>query len=66
MPMNNQDKLIRDIDTLRESIKTDWQDMAGRNLTAPQRRDIRKHIAWCINELNTLLLRLEFDGITDA
>lgn len=57
--MTSQEKLQRDIDTLRESIKLDWQDIATKQLSLTERKDIKQHIQWCSDELKSLYDRLE-------
>lgn len=57
--MTSQEKLQRDIDTLRESIKLDWQDIATNQLSANDKKGIKQHIQLCIDELKNLNERLE-------
>ncbi|MFA6163137.1 MAG: hypothetical protein WC685_06890 [Methylobacter sp.] len=57
--MTSQEKLKRAIDTLRESIKLDWQDLASKQLTTDERHGLRQHIEWCNSELKNLYERLE-------
>ena len=59
--MTSQEKLQRDIDTLRESIKLDWQDIATKQLSATERQGIRQHIQWCTDELKNLYEKLEIE-----
>jgi hypothetical protein len=49
--MTDKDKLLRDIDTLRESIRLDWVDLARLSLTQEERGGIRQHIELCFREL---------------
>lgn len=60
--MNEKEKLIRDIDTLRESIRLDWQEIGTKSLTDEEKQGIRQHIGWCQNELDNLLKRLDSIG----
>ena len=57
--MTEMDKLKRDIDTLRESIRLDWQELAQLALTADERQGIRDHIEICQEDLRDLLNRLD-------
>ena len=59
--MTSQEKLQRDIDTLRESIKLEWQDIATKQLSITERQDIKQHIQWCSDELKNLYERLEIE-----
>ena len=54
--MTNQEKLIRDIETLRESIHLNRED-ARRGLVRPV--DVIPHTAWCLQELEILHKQLE-------
>lgn len=56
--MNQKDKLLRDIETLRESMRRDWKDLATLQLSIEDRAGIKQHIAWCQNELKELLSKL--------
>ena len=56
--MNKQEKLKRDIDILRESIKLDWQDIVTLQLSATEMLDIKQHIKWCNDELKNLYEKL--------
>ena len=42
--MTSQEKLQREIDTLRESIKQEWQDIATKLLSTSERQGIKQHI----------------------
>jgi len=55
--MTDKQKPRRDIDTLKESIRIDWADLASKNLTADERKGLRKHIEQCSGDLNDLLER---------
>lgn len=56
--MTNDDKIRRDIDTLMESMRLGWQELALGDFTAQKRAGIRKHLNWCIAELSELRARL--------
>ena len=51
-------QLLRDIHSLRESIKIDWEALYANPLREQERRDIHKHIELCQEELKLLLERL--------
>ena len=53
--MTDQQKRLRDIDTLRESIRLNYADLDKMVLTPDERAGIRQHIGWCIKELTELL-----------
>lgn len=57
--MTDHEKLRRDIDTLRESIRIEWQEIEAKNLGAAERHDLMTHIKWCANELSLLLQKFE-------
>ena len=57
--MTEQEKLQRDIDALRTSIRLGWVDMDRLTISREDRRDLREHIKWCMDELKGLLERLE-------
>ena len=56
--MTETEKLIRDIQTLRESIQIDLADLASNPLREETRKNIRVHIELCQIELKNLLERL--------
>ena len=53
--MTETEKLIRDIQTLRESIQIDWADLASNPLREEERKNIRMHIELCQIELKNFL-----------
>lgn len=57
--MTDQEKLKRDIDTLRESIRRGWADMDSKPMPPEERRALRRHIAGLVSELAELLARLD-------
>jgi len=59
--MKKQDKLFRNIKTLRESIRLDWRDVGSLNLSAEEIIGIKKHIKWCTDELQELNSQLDMD-----
>jgi hypothetical protein len=53
----SQEMLRRDIETLLESVRLDWQELAQRSLTTDQMQAVRKHIDSCHRELRDLISR---------
>jgi len=53
------EKLVRDLDTLAESIRNDWKDLSSFHVSIDDRVRIRQHLAWCLTEMGRLLDRLE-------
>jgi hypothetical protein len=53
------EQLKRDIETLQESMRLDWEDLAKGGLSAESRAGIYRHIEWCIEEYTNLLKRLD-------
>ena len=47
--MTGTEKLLRDIQTLRESIQIDWDDLDSNPLREEERKNIRVHIELCPN-----------------
>lgn len=63
--MDEATKLKRDIDTLKESMRLGWHELATANHSADERRGLIKSIKWCALQLNMLLIALEH-GVDDA
>jgi hypothetical protein len=59
--MLDQNKIKRDMETLLESIRLDWVDLAKNGFNPQERENVRKHIQWCIEELKTLEAQLNSD-----
>jgi hypothetical protein len=53
--MTNNQKLVRDINTLLESIKFDLFDLSNPSLRASERRGIKLHICWCLDACKDLI-----------
>jgi hypothetical protein len=53
--MTETEKLVRHIETLRESIKIDWADLNSSPLREKERETIRSHLEACQAELKNLL-----------
>ena len=56
--MNRIDKLRRNIETLRDSLALDWNDLIL-PLPAAQRVDIEIHIDWCLAEMSWCLMEMK-------
>jgi hypothetical protein len=56
--MNQKEKLLRDIETLRESVRHDWRDLSAVQLSQEDRAGIKKHIQCCLAELKELEKKL--------
>ena len=50
----NSEKQIKNIDTLRASIRLGWIDLGKLDLPVKEREGIKKHIQWCQFELKQL------------
>ena len=60
--MTKAEKLLRDIEALKESIEIEWDDLASNPLREAEKDAIRLHIQQCQAELQTLLTRLMEPG----
>lgn len=60
--MSQREKLVRDIETLKSSLRHGWRDISVA-LTTEEIAGLRTHIEGCMNELQDLHARLEkLDG----
>ena len=59
MRMNEREKLVRDINTLKESISVAWVDMISKPMTAAERGELRKHIDSLVKDLDSLRSKLD-------
>ncbi len=50
--------LLRDIETLRESLSLAMKEAAIKALTDEDRRDLSKYVSWLVRELQELIGRL--------
>lgn len=57
--MTEVEKIRRNIETLRESMRLGWQEMAGTPTTPEERASLRKHLNWCAREILELTDRLD-------
>lgn len=52
--MTEAEKILRDIETLKESIVLNKSDLANLPMSASTRAGILENIAWCYQELRAL------------
>jgi hypothetical protein len=57
--MTDHKQLRHDIDTLRASIRLEWQEVEAKDLGRAERLELMHHISWCVNELSLLLRKFE-------
>jgi hypothetical protein len=55
--MTETEKLLRDIQALRESIQIDWEDLYANPHREQERSVVRAHLEACQAELQTLVER---------
>ena len=56
--MQEEEILKRDIDLLLDSTREDWENLQKPDLSAADRKRIRHHINYCVDELKKLTMRL--------
>jgi hypothetical protein len=54
-----QEKLIRDFNGLKESVRLGWLDMSSKPMTPAERAELRKSIDSLVKELNHLRTKLD-------
>jgi flagellar hook-associated protein FlgK len=60
MPMpTEREKLVRDIDSLKERVRLAWLDMISKPMTSAERQELRKSIESLVKELDTLRTKLD-------
>jgi len=59
MTLTEAQKLVRDLDTLADSIRNDWVDLATKRLSIDDRDALRKHLQWCLTEMERLRQRID-------
>jgi SMC interacting uncharacterized protein involved in chromosome segregation len=60
MPMRSErEKLVRDINGLKENISLAWMDMISEPMTAAEREELRKSIDSLIKDLDSLRSKLD-------
>jgi hypothetical protein len=52
--IRDDERLDWEIETIRESIRIDWTELAHKDLPADKRRNIREHLSMCIESLKEL------------
>ena len=61
-----QEKLIRDINGLKESVRLGWLEMASRPMGPAERQELRRSIDSLVTELNNLRMMLDQPPKADA
>lgn len=56
---SEREKLVRDIDGLKDSIRLAWHDMLSKPMKAGDRQELRDSIESLISELNNLKTKLD-------
>jgi len=60
MPMpSEREKLVRDINGLKESISVAWMDMISKPMTAAEREELRRSIDSLVKDLDSLRSKLD-------
>jgi hypothetical protein len=54
-----REKLVRDINGLKESVRLGWLETAAEPMTPAERLELRKSIDSLVTELNTLRIKLD-------
>ena len=55
--MTDEEELGWKIDTVRESIRLDWENLASKSLIPDKRKAIREHLEICTSALKDLVER---------
>lgn len=55
--MTNEEKLIKNIETLKQSLRLDWRDLSASQMSIEDRNNIKAHIKWCLSELKELEIK---------
>ena len=60
MPMpSERERLVRDIDGLKERIQLVWHDMLSKPMTVGERQELRDSLKSLISELNSLQTKVD-------
>ena len=60
MPMSSErEKLVRDINSLKESISVAWMDMISKPMTVAERGELRRSIDSLVKDLDSLRSKLD-------
>ncbi len=57
--MTDHEKLRCDIAKVRDSIRIEWQEVEGKDLSQSERHDLMSQMKFCSNELSLLLQKFE-------
>ena len=59
-PMSTErERLVRDINNLKEKVSLVWLDMISKQMTPAERQELRKSIESCLNKLDTQRAKLD-------
>jgi hypothetical protein len=61
-----REKLVRDINGLKESVRLAWLDMVSKPMTSAERRELRNSIDSLVRELNNLQTKLDKPSTAEA
>ena len=56
---SEREKLVRDINSLKESISVAWMDMISKPMTAAERGELRRSIDSLVKDLDSLRSKLD-------
>ena len=60
MPMSSErEKLVRDINSLKESVSVAWMDMISKPMTAAELGELRRSIDSLVKDLDSLRSKLD-------
>ncbi len=62
--LTEHERLLRDINGLKESVRLGWIDMASRPMTGQERRELRKSIDSLVQDLNDLRAKLDSNRVS--
>jgi hypothetical protein len=63
--LTEKQKLVRDIEGLKNSLSLDFIDLTNPSLTSSEKEGIRTHMDWIIKQLKDLQSRLEIIDTVD-
>jgi hypothetical protein len=64
--LSTDEKLIQDINRLKESVRLRWLEMASKPMTREERHELRKSISFLVDELNNLRMKLDQPPTAEA
>jgi flagellar hook-associated protein FlgK len=66
MNMPEAERTRADAETLLDSLRRDWQDLASRPMSDMERKGVFQHMQWAFEELENLFATLEKPVISRA